>query len=92
VGDTNYLRYLQNTIKNMVEVEQWGALCVDESTLSQEEVNKLPETLQPHAVFVVTPAGAHCDNQFSGRLIRSMSLLKNHQLLRFKRSKNSGVS
>lgn len=62
VGDTHYLRYLQNTINNMVEAEQWGARCFDESTLSQEEMNRLPAILKPHAIFVVTPAEVHCEN------------------------------
>jgi hypothetical protein len=62
MGDKNYLRYLQNTIRNMVEVEQWGAWCADESALSQEEMDRLPAILRPRAVFVVTPPDVHCTN------------------------------
>lgn len=62
IGTPGYHRYLERTIRNMIEAERLGALCIDLSRLTKSERYGLPALIQPLAVFVVTPPETHCEN------------------------------
>ncbi len=62
LGQPQYHRYLKNTLVNMIEAEQLGALCIDRRRLELAERGSLPGFIRPKAVFVVTPPEKHCKN------------------------------